>query len=144
MLQLTDVTEWCFHEKMDNFFAFFRIKCCKILGFLPVAIAANRGFTLTWFILLSWTCSVYDFAHAFAFVVESNKTNLLMRIFKNFPYCTMILRPVLVLSIACFKKSSKNPVQTVNGFLRTSGQYVIYLIAELSLNINFQLWGNNC
>jgi hypothetical protein len=115
------------HVKMDYSYAFVQIKLLQILGFLTSTTETNRGFTYIrngialCILLAGWTFWGLDFAESVANVIQDQRTGLLVKIFRNLPYCTMILRPLLVLSIVFFKRSSsKILVKAVNRFCRIS------------------------
>jgi hypothetical protein len=112
---------------MGKKIAFLQIRLLQLLGFLSLTTEKGRVFahfrnvSVVCFLLGSWTCCGLEFTRSLATIFENNQRGLLVKVLRNLPSCVIILRPVLVLSLTLFKRSSsKNLLQVINKFSETS------------------------
>jgi hypothetical protein len=119
-----------------------QIKLLQILGFFSFTTKTNRSFTYTrnvvalCILLGSWTSFGLNFAQSLGMIIRDQESDLLVKIFRNLPYCTINLRPALVLSIAFFKRSSSETL-----LLASNRFYKIFSSLEtIDKSTNVRLW----
>jgi hypothetical protein len=100
---------------MASDFATTQIKLLQSLGFLfCYSQGKSKGFNrchlrngvALCLLLGGWICCGFDFAQSFAIFAGNTRYGSLANVVINMPYCTLILRPLLILSITYCKRSA--------------------------------------